>query len=67
MNVSETIESKAYFATIDYGIFIFILACSLSIGIYFGFFSKELKTAEDYLIGGRKMKVIPIAISLMSR
>lgn len=67
MNSSQSIEVEAYFAGIDYCVFIIILAMSLAIGIYFGFFSKELKTAEDYLIGGHKMRVIPIAISLMAR
>lgn len=67
MNASETFESEAYFTALDYSLFIILLLCSLAIGIYFGFFSKELKTAEDYLIGGHKMKVIPIAVSLMAR
>lgn len=67
MNASEMIQGEAYFAAIDYTLFIIILSCSLAIGVYFGFFSKELKTAEDYLIGGHKMRVIPIAISLMAR
>lgn len=66
MNVSETVEA-AYFTGIDYCVFITILVSSLAIGVYFGFFSKELKTAEDYLVGGHKMKVIPVAISLMAR
>lgn len=66
-NSSEAFVEQAYFSTLDYSIFILTLFGSLSIGIYFGFFSNELKTAEDYLVGGRKMKVIPIAISLMAR
>lgn len=67
MNVSETLEADAYFVGIDYFVFISILAASLAIGVYFGFFSKQLKTAEDYMIGGHKMKVLPVAISLMAR
>lgn len=67
MNVSETLEADAYFAAIDYCLFISILAASLAIGVYFGFFSKQLKTTEDYMIGGHKMKVLPVAISLMAR
>lgn len=67
MNSSVLVEEESYFAIIDYSVFIVILACSLAIGIYFGFFSKELNTAEEYLIGGHNMKVVPIAISLMSR
>lgn len=66
MNVSEYVEEQAYFAGIDYTICIIALLGSLSIGIYFGFFSKDIKY-DDFLVGGRKMKVIPIAISLVSR
>ena len=57
----------AYFTGVDYCVLGVILSFSLAIGIYFGFFSDNLKTAEDYLVGGHKMKVIPIAISLVAR
>lgn len=67
MNASETVEEVAYFAALDYGVFIIILMASLSIGIYFGFFSKKLQTAEDYLVGGHKMKTFPVAVSLVAR
>lgn len=67
MNVSEAFVQPAYFNAIDYSILISTLVASLAIGIYFGFFSKSLETTEDYLVGGHKMKVIPIAISLVSR
>lgn len=67
MNESVPFEEVSYFTGLDYTIFILILSLSLAIGIYFGFFSNELKTAEDYLVGGHKMRTIPIAISLVSR
>lgn len=67
MNESAPFEEVSYFTGLDYTIFISILSCSLAIGVYFGFFSNELKTAEDYLVGGHKMRTIPIAISLVSR
>lgn len=67
MDTSEAISKVAYFTTIDYGVLITILSFSLAIGIYFGFFSDNLKTAEDYLVGGHKMKSLPIAISLVAR
>lgn len=60
-------DNVAYFTTIDYTVFISILSVSLAIGIYFGFFSDSLKTTEDYLVGGHKMKAIPIAISMVAR
>lgn len=67
MNASENVSEVAYFTGIDYGVLVVILSFSLAIGIYFGFFSDNLKTAEDYLVGGHKMKIIPIAISLVAR
>ena len=66
MNVTDAIDEVAYFTGIDYAVFFLLLSGSLAIGIYFGFFSNELKTAEDYLVGGHKMRTIPIAISLVS-
>lgn len=67
MNATIPIEETAYFTGIDYSIFVVLLSLSLAIGIYFGFFSDELKTAEDYLVGGHRMRTIPIAISLVAR
>lgn len=67
MNTTLVNNGAAYFTAIDYGVLVIILSLSLMIGIYFGFFSDNLKTAEDYLVGGHKMKSIPIAISLVAR
>lgn len=55
----------------DYVVFVLMLLSCALIGIYFGFIEKKpQKTAEeedDYLVGGRKMKVVPIAMSLIAR
>lgn len=67
MNITGVDPGAAYFSTLDYGVLVFLLSFSLFIGIYFGFFSDNLKTAEDYLVGGHKMKSFPIAISLVAR
>lgn len=67
MNFSGTETELAYFTGIDYVVLVILLSLSLAIGIYFGFFSKKLKTAEDYLVGGHQMKPFPIAISLVAR
>lgn len=67
MNASEPIQLVGSFSAIDYCVFLVILSISMAIGIYFGFFSKNLKTAEDYLVGGHKMKTFPVAVSLMAR
>jgi len=55
------------FGTIDYIVFVLMLLTSASIGVYFGFFSKSKNTTDEYLMGGKKMKTIPIAISLIAR
>lgn len=66
MNISDTASEVAYFTSVDYSVLVILLSFSLAIGIYFGFFSQKLKTAEDYLVGGHKMKSFPIAISLVA-
>lgn len=55
------------FSAIDYGVFSTMLLVSTAIGIYFGYFDGKAKTTEEYLLGGRNMKTIPIAISLIAR
>lgn len=55
----------------DYVVFVLMLFSCALIGIYFGFIEKKpQKTSEeedDYLVGGRKMKVVPVAMSLIAR
>uniref|UniRef100_A0A7G3AU22 Putative sodium/solute symporter n=1 Tax=Lutzomyia longipalpis TaxID=7200 RepID=A0A7G3AU22_LUTLO len=53
------------FQSLDYVVFIAMLAISMAVGIYFGFFGNNNST-EEYLLGGRRMKTIPIAISLIA-
>lgn len=71
MNSSEVIETVAAatstFTIIDYSVFGALLVVSMGIGVYFGFFSKEEQTTEEYLQGGHKMKPFPIAVSLVAR
>nr|CAI5820560.1 unnamed protein product [Callosobruchus analis] len=43
-----------------------MLSISMGIGLYVGCFGKKQNTAKDYLMGGNKMKVVPIAISLVA-
>ncbi|KAK5642181.1 hypothetical protein RI129_008348 [Pyrocoelia pectoralis] len=52
-----------FFTWIDYAIFVIIIAISCIVGLYFGFFSKQ-KTTEEYLLGGKNMKWLPVSISL---
>lgn len=54
------------FTLLDYVLFLTMLLLSALIGIYFGFIKKQ-STADDYLLGGKKMSVTPIAMSMISR
>lgn len=62
-----TVASASLFTFVDYTVFGALLLVSLGIGLYFGFFSKEEQTTEEYLQGGHKMHPLPIAISLVAR
>ncbi|XP_036322020.1 sodium-coupled monocarboxylate transporter 1-like [Rhagoletis pomonella] len=54
------------FDKIDYFVFTTMLSASLLIGIYFAFFGHGADNTEEYLLGGKRMKTIPIAISLIA-
>ena len=56
-----------FLSGIDYTVFGIMLSISLAIGIYFGYFDGKQKTEGEYLHGGKNMKVIPIAVSLIAR
>lgn len=60
-------DAQGRFGETDYFVFIFMLGVSAAIGVYFGCFAKGAKSTEEYLLGGRKMKTLPIAISLIAR
>ncbi|KAF5286289.1 hypothetical protein FQR65_LT12729 [Abscondita terminalis] len=53
------------FSWIDYLIFASMLLVSVIVGIYQSYF-KPKQDVEDFLLGGRNMKVLPIAISLIT-
>ncbi|XP_052835315.1 sodium-coupled monocarboxylate transporter 2 [Drosophila gunungcola] len=59
-------DSQFIFNSTDYAVFALMLGISASIGVYFGFFAKGADTTEEYLMGGKRMKTIPIAISLVA-
>lgn len=73
MNLSAPIEAvlsatrDAHFSGTDYFVLILLLLISMAIGIYFGYFDGKEKTTVEYLMGGRRLKTIPVAISLVSR
>lgn len=55
------------FSWYDYTFFSLMLGVSAGIGVYFGCFGTKQATAEEYLMGNKKMKMFPVAISLVAR
>ncbi|XP_063915704.1 sodium-coupled monocarboxylate transporter 2-like [Zophobas morio] len=59
-----TLKTSSTFSIYDYIIFISSLVFSTLIGIYYGCFGTKQATTKEYLMGGKNMKIIPIAISV---
>jgi sodium-coupled monocarboxylate transporter 8/12 len=55
------------FGWAEWLVFSSVLAVSVGIGIFFGCFGKKNQTNEEYLLGGRKMNPVPVALSLLCR
>lgn len=64
--VNDMVHQMQRFSWMDYVVFVFMLAISAVVGVYWGFMKKQ-STQADYLLGGRNMKVIPVAMSLVAR
>uniref|UniRef100_A0A4Y0BPM5 Sodium-coupled monocarboxylate transporter 1 n=1 Tax=Anopheles funestus TaxID=62324 RepID=A0A4Y0BPM5_ANOFN len=70
-------RSLQHFDWPDYVVFVLMLASCIMIGIFFGY-RNHLKRrrrgqasgneteAQDYLVGGRKMQIFPVAVSLVA-
>lgn len=60
-------ELKSLFSIADYAVFAGLLLVSLAIGVYYGVFKRsQMRTTEDYMLGGRQMSVFPMAMSLIA-
>jgi hypothetical protein len=59
--------SQVSFSWYDYILFCVMLSLSAFIGIYFGCFGTKQSSANEYLMGDKKMKVFPISVSLIAR
>ena len=61
-------EDQLLFHVVDYVVFAAILLVSALIGVYFGFLSKvRQNNTNEYLMGGKKMGIFPISMSLIAR
>ncbi|XP_042205604.1 sodium-coupled monocarboxylate transporter 1-like isoform X1 [Homarus americanus] len=56
-------ESK--FTAVDYTIFGLMLAVSIGIGIYCAVKSRGKESTQEYMLGGRNMSPLPVAMSLL--
>lgn len=56
----------ASFSATDYIIFILTLAISAGIGVFYAWRDKKKQTTTEFLLGGRKMSIIPVTLSLMA-
>lgn len=52
------------FTVWDYVVFALMLLISAVIGIYYAFAGGGQKTSKDFLMGGRSMTAVPVALSL---
>ncbi|XP_047510069.1 sodium-coupled monocarboxylate transporter 1-like [Pieris napi] len=63
--VSDMVTRMQKFSWVDYVVFVFMLAISAFVGVYWGFMKKQT-TQNDYLLGGRNMKILPVSMSLVA-
>ncbi|XP_063616901.1 sodium-coupled monocarboxylate transporter 1-like isoform X3 [Cydia splendana] len=65
IDVSVVRKSFQHFSVIDYSVFVLMLGVCTGIGLYFGCVKKQ-KSAQDYLMGGRDMGIVPVTFSLVA-
>ena len=62
---SEIVMSA--FGWLDWGVLVLMLILSTLVGCYFGYFRDKVKSVDDFLTGGGKLKTLPVAVSLIAR
>ncbi|XP_071451436.1 sodium-coupled monocarboxylate transporter 1-like [Hetaerina americana] len=63
-NAPRTVDVLRHFGWEDHLVFSVMLAASALIGVFFACHGGRQRTAEEFLVGDRKMGVLPIAMSL---
>ncbi|KAA0720707.1 Sodium-coupled monocarboxylate transporter 1 [Triplophysa tibetana] len=56
--------SSTSFSAWDYVVFTLMLVISAGIGLYFAFTGRGQRSSADFLVGGRSMTAVPVALSL---
>jgi len=62
-DVGTTLEG---FGPVNYVVFVCMLLVCALIGVYYGFCTGKVSEVE-YLMGGRNMRTLPVALSLVAR
>ncbi|GBN01607.1 Sodium-coupled monocarboxylate transporter 1 [Araneus ventricosus] len=57
---------KAVLNASDYILFALMLLVSAAIGLYLRFSDGKQKTMNEYMLGGKKMPILPVAFSIMT-
>lgn len=57
-------SSAASFSVWDYVVFALMLVISAGIGVYYAFSGRGQSSSADFLVGGRSMTAVPVALSL---
>ncbi|XP_046548474.1 sodium-coupled monocarboxylate transporter 1-like [Haliotis rubra] len=58
-------SQEMVFGAGDYVVFALVLLVSAGIGIFHAFFGHKQNTTGEFLMGGRQMKTVPLAISIL--
>lgn len=66
ISVADVEAAMQRFGRMDYVMFLLMLLICVAIGLFFGFCRKS-KSTQDYLVGNRSMRVVPVALSLVAR
>lgn len=51
----------------EYLVFLIVLAISVCIGIFYGFFGSKQKSTKEYFLANRQMPAFPVALSMICR
>lgn len=57
---------KDVFGTVDYVVFAIMLAISAGIGVWYAIADRKKSNTQEFLMGGRSMSVLPVAISVLA-
>lgn len=57
---------KSSFHVLDYVIFTLTLVISAGIGVFYAWRDKRKQTTTEFLLGGRRMSIVPVTLSLMA-